>query len=50
VRAQAGELQAAAATSAPTPAIYVWLAWLAIGIPLAWGVYRTLKTAAKLFS
>ena len=25
------------------------LAWLAVGIPLAWGVYRTLLTAARLF-
>jgi MFS family permease len=25
------------------------LAWLAVGIPLAWGVWRTLSTAAKLF-
>lgn len=27
----------------------VWLAWAAIGIPLAWGVYRTLLSAAKFF-
>ncbi len=25
------------------------LAWLAVGIPVAWGVWRTLLTAAKLF-
>ena len=26
------------------------LAWLAVGIPLAWGVYRTLVAAAKFFN
>ncbi|MDB5958574.1 OFA family MFS transporter [Ramlibacter sp.] len=33
----------------PTPAVAVWLAWLAVGIPLAWGTYRTLLAAAKFF-
>jgi hypothetical protein len=32
-----------------TPALKVVLAWLAVGIPLAWGVYRTLLAAAKFF-
>jgi MFS family permease len=32
-----------------TPTVKVWLAWLAVGIPLAWGVYRTLLAAAKFF-
>jgi MFS family permease len=27
----------------------LWLAWLAVGIPLAWGVYVTLTKAAVLF-
>jgi hypothetical protein len=27
----------------------VVLAWALVGIPLAWGVYRTLQTAVKLF-
>ena len=30
------------------PAIVV-LAWLAVGVPLAWGIYRTLLSAAKFF-
>ena len=33
-----------------TPAAWVVLAWVAVGIPLAWGVYRTLLTAGKLFN
>ena len=24
-------------------------AWMLVGIPLAWGVYRTLQVAVKLF-
>ncbi len=31
------------------PAV-VALAWLAVGIPLAWGVYRTLQSVAKFFA
>jgi hypothetical protein len=27
----------------------VIVAWTLVGIPLAWGVYNTLATAAKLF-
>src|SRR5215472_13038358 len=40
---------AAAAADPPTPAWKVTAAWLAIGIPLAWGVWVTLRQAAKLF-
>jgi MFS family permease len=32
-----------------TPAMQIYLAWLVVGIPLAWGVYRTLVAAAKFF-
>ena len=35
--------------AAATPAFLVVLAWTAVGIPLAWGVYRTLLTAGRLF-
>ena len=28
----------------------VFLAWTAVGIPLAWGVYKTLLSAMKLFA
>ncbi|HET9642297.1 MAG TPA: OFA family MFS transporter [Burkholderiaceae bacterium] len=30
--------------------LLVVLAWLAVGVPLAWGVWRTLVSAAKFFS
>jgi hypothetical protein len=29
--------------------LLVALAWLLVGIPLAWGIYRTLKSAIVLF-
>ena len=32
-----------------TPTALVVLAWSAVGLPLAWGVYRTLISAAKFF-
>ena len=37
------------ATGATSPAV-VMFAWAAVGIPLAWGVYRTLLSVAKLFA
>lgn len=33
-----------------TPTAVVVLAWLAVGLPLAWGVYRTVLSAAKFFA
>jgi len=49
-RAAAAEVGPGGAVSDGTvsPAIVV-LAWLAVGIPLAWGVYKTLISAAKFF-
>ena len=37
------------ATGVTSPVV-VALAWAAVGIPLAWGVYRTLLSVAKLFA
>ena len=36
-------------SDAVSPVVVV-LAWLAVGIPLAWGVYRTLQSVAKFFA
>ncbi len=33
----------------PTRAIELTLAWLAVGIPLLWGVVETLRKASALF-
>ena len=49
VTAQAGMDASHARTEETTPIVKVWLAWAAVGIPLAWGVYRTLIAAAKFF-
>ncbi|MBB3177443.1 OFA family MFS transporter [Variovorax sp. Sphag1AA] len=50
-KALAAEVGAASSGSSDKvgPAV-VALAWLAVGIPLAWGVYRTLVAAAKFFN
>ena len=34
----------------PSSPVMVALAWLAVGAPLAWGVYKTLMNAAKFFN
>jgi MFS family permease len=39
----------ASGTDMATPAVLVALAWAAVGIPMAWGIYRTLLTAGRLF-
>jgi hypothetical protein len=49
VAAEAG-MSGSGARDEATPMTKVVLAWLAVGIPLAWGVYRTLIAAAKFFS
>ncbi len=36
-------------SSVTSPALVVF-AWLAVGLPLAWGTYRTLESAAKFFN
>jgi MFS family permease len=49
-RAAANEAgSAVAATTGTTSPAVVALAWLAVGVPLAWGVYMTLVNAAKFF-
>ena len=49
-RATASEAGAAAAGGgAATAPLTIALAWAVVGIPLAWGVYRTLLSAAKFF-
>ncbi len=39
------------APTKPNPSrwLLVAVAWTLVGIPLAWGIYRTLLTAVKLF-
>jgi MFS family permease len=51
-RASAAEVGAGAGAVGgnATPGFVVALAWLAVGIPLAWGVYRTLINVGKFFA
>lgn len=48
-RAVAAQAGPAAVVGDATSPMLVALAWLAVGLPLAWGVYRTLLSAAKFF-
>jgi MFS family permease len=50
-KVKASEVQADGthAHDKPSSPIVLVLAWAAVGIPLAWGVYRTLQTVAKFF-
>ena len=49
-KASASVMTAAAGTISATPAALVALAWVAVGIPLAWGVYKTLINVGKFFN
>ncbi len=49
-RAAANEVGSGPGVGKATPTFLVALAWLAVGIPLAWGIYRTALTVAKLFA
>ena len=46
--AEVGSGAGAASAGATSPAL-VAFAWAAVGIPLAWGIYKTLVSAAKFF-
>ena len=50
-KAHASELhRAAGGDSDSVSPVVVALAWLAVGLPLAWGVYRTLLSVAKFLA
>jgi hypothetical protein len=48
-KAVASAAAAAPVDSRPTPAAMVAVAWLFVGIPLAWGVWKTLQSVGKFF-
>ncbi len=48
-RATAAEVGLGRAGVGQTRPVLVWLAWAAVGIPLAWGVYRTALSVGKFF-
>jgi hypothetical protein len=49
-RAKAAEVGSSQGAFHQTRPLTVALAWAAVGLPLAWGVYRTLLSAAKFFN
>jgi hypothetical protein len=48
-RAAATAVGSSQASYHATSMATVYLAWAAVGIPLAWGVYRTLLSVGKFF-
>jgi MFS family permease len=48
-RAMASQVSASGDSAARTSTLTVLLAWAAVGLPLAWGVYRTMLSVAKFF-
>ncbi len=48
-RAVASEVGQGSGVAEKTPASIVIIAWAVVGIPLAWGVYRTLQSVSKFF-
>ncbi|WP_066269734.1 OFA family MFS transporter [Hydrogenophaga palleronii] len=49
-RAAASDVGQGSGGADRTSPVMVWLAWAAVGIPLAWGVYRTLLSVTKFFA
>ena len=48
-RAVASEVGKGTGVAEKTPASVVIIAWAVVGIPLTWGVYRTLQSVSKFF-
>ncbi len=48
-RAIANEVGSGSGVAEKTPTFVVVIAWAVVGIPLAWGVYRTLQSVSKFF-
>jgi MFS family permease len=49
-KAAASEVGSGPGAGKATPVALVVLAWLAVGLPLAWGIYKTLLSVAKFFN
>ena len=49
-RARASDVGSGPGAGGTTSTALVVLAWAAVGVPLAWGVYRTLLSASKFFN
>jgi len=49
-KASASEVGSAQGASSESNPLWVLFAWTAVGIPLAWGIYRTLLSVGKFFN
>ena len=49
-KASASEVGSAQGGSVHSNPLWVALAWTAVGIPLVWGIYRTLQSVGKFFN
>jgi MFS family permease len=49
-RAMQSEVGASLQAEHASSPLWVYLAWAAVGIPLAWGIYRTAISVAKFFN
>ena len=49
-RAAASEVTRSGGGADSVSPVLVVFAWAAVGLPLAWGVYRTLQSVAKFFA
>jgi len=49
-KASASEVGAGHGAASQSNALWVALAWTAVGIPLVWGIYRTLLSVGKFFN
>jgi hypothetical protein len=49
-KASASEVGSAHGGASQTNPLWVALAWTAVGIPLVWGIYRTLLSVGKFFN
>jgi hypothetical protein len=49
-KASASEVGNAQGGPVQSNPLWVVLAWTAVGIPLAWGIYRTLQSVGKFFN
>jgi hypothetical protein len=48
-RNAAGDIGPSTQSYHASPVVWVVLAWTAVGVPLAWGVYKTLINVGKFF-
>ncbi|MSQ66510.1 MAG: MFS transporter [Limnohabitans sp.] len=49
-KASASEVGSGSGASGQSNPLWVVLAWIAVGIPLTWGIYRTVLSVAKFFN